>query len=77
MALRVSLVAASRGYSPVAVCGLLTKVASFVVEAQQLWRTGLVALRHMGASQTRDAARVPCAGRWILNHQGSPAPLIF
>ena len=38
------------------------------VWAQQLWRTGLVAPWHMGSSQTRDRTRVPCVGRWILNH---------
>ena len=29
---------------------------------------GLVALQHVGSSQTRDQTRVPCIGRWILNH---------
>ena len=37
-------------------------------EAQQLWRTGLVAPRHVGSSQIRDQTRVPCTGRRILNH---------
>ena len=37
-------------------------------QAQQLWLTGLVALRHVGSSQTRARTRVPCIGRWILNH---------
>ena len=36
--------------------------------AQQLWRTGLVAPRHVGSSQTRARTRVPCIGRRILNH---------
>ena len=35
---------------------------------QQLWCTGLVAPRHVGSSQTRSRTRVPCIGRWILNH---------
>ena len=62
--------------------GLLTAVASLVVEhglqvhgfsscsmrAQQLRRTGLVALWHVGSSQTRDRTRVRCIGRQILNH---------
>ena len=59
----------------VAVRGLLIAVASLVVEhrlqvhgLQQLWRTGLVALRHVGSSWTRAQNRVPCIGRWILNH---------
>ena len=38
------------------------------MQAQQLWRTGLVALRHVGSSRTRARTCVPCIGRWILNH---------
>ena len=38
------------------------------MRAQQLWHTGLGALRHVGSSWTRDRTRVPCIGRWILNH---------
>ena len=30
--------------------------------------TGLVAPRHVGSSWTRAQTRVPCIGRWILNH---------
>ena len=37
-------------------------------QAQQLWLTGLVAPRHVGSSRTRARTRVPCIGRWILNH---------
>ena len=37
-------------------------------QAQQLWLTGLVALRHAESSQTRARTRVPCIGRQILNH---------
>ena len=37
-------------------------------QAQELWRTGLVALRHVRSSWTRDRTRVPCIGRQILNH---------
>ena len=37
-------------------------------QAQSLWRTGLVAPRHMGSSRTRARIRVPCIGRRILNH---------
>ena len=33
-----------------------------------MWRTGLVAPRHVGSSRTRARTRVPCIGRWILNH---------
>ena len=36
--------------------------------AQQSWRTGLVALRHVGSSRTRDRTRIPCIGKWFLNH---------
>ena len=32
-----------------------------------MWCTGLVALRHVGSSWTRDRTRVPCIGRQILN----------
>ena len=37
-------------------------------QAQQLWRTGLVASWHVGSSRTRARTRVPCIGRRILNH---------
>ena len=37
-------------------------------QAQQLWRTGLAAPRHVGSSQTRARTRVPCIGRRTLNH---------
>ena len=37
-------------------------------QAQQLWRTGLVAPQHVGSSWARARTRVPCIGRWILNH---------
>ena len=37
-------------------------------QAQQLWRTGLVAPRHVGSSRTRARTCVPCIGRRILNH---------
>ena len=33
-----------------------------------MWHTGLVALWHVGSSQTRARTRVPCIGRRILNH---------
>ena len=38
------------------------------VQAQQLWRMGLVAPRHVGSSRPRAQTRVPCVGRQILNH---------
>ena len=37
-------------------------------QAQQLWRTGLVAPRHMGSSPTRARTLVPCTGRRVPNH---------
>ena len=37
-------------------------------QAQQLWRTDLVALWHVGSSWTRALTCVPCIRRWILNH---------
>ena len=58
----------------IAVRGPLTIVASRCgaqapdVQAQYLWRTGLVAPRHVGSSQTRARTCVPCIGRQILNH---------
>ena len=36
--------------------------------AQQLWRTGSLASRHVGSSQTRARTRVPCIGRRAPNH---------
>ena len=71
----LSLIAASRGSSLVAVRGLLIVVASLVAEhglqgvwAQYLWHTGLVALQHVESSWARDQICVPCIGRWILVH---------
>ena len=49
-------------------------------QAQQLWCTGLVALRHVGSSWIRARTRVPCIGRWILNHcatREAPCSLVF
>lgn len=37
-------------------------------QAQQLRRMGLVALGHVGSSQTRDWTHVPCISRQILFH---------
>ena len=42
--------------------------SSCSTRAQQLWRTGLVALWHVGSSWTRDRTCVPCIDRQILNH---------
>ena len=37
-------------------------------QPQWLRCTGLVALWHLGSSETRIQALVPCTGRWIPNH---------
>ena len=39
-----------------------------VVAAYGLRGCGLIVPRHVESSQTRDRTRVPCIGRWILNH---------
>ena len=52
-------------------CGMQAQQLWLMVsraQAQQLWRTGLVALQHAVSSQTRAQTCVPCIGRWILNH---------
>ena len=36
--------------------------------AQSLWHPGLVALRQVGSSQTRDQTTVPCIARPTVNH---------
>ena len=46
-------------------------------QAQQLWPTGPVALRHVGSSQTRARTRVPCIGRQTLNHCATREALLF
>ena len=47
------------------------------VQAQQLWRTGLVATRHVGSSWTRARICVPSIGRWIRNHCATREALIY
>ena len=78
----LSLIAASGGYSSLRCMGFSLRwllllqstgsrcagFSSCNTWAQQLWRTGLVALRHVGSSWTRDRTRDPCIGRHILNH---------
>ena len=64
---RLSLVAVGGGYSLAAVHRLLTVVASLVAE-HMLKAHGLVALRHVDSSQTRDQTSVPRTGRQILIH---------
>ena len=73
-----------RGPLFIAVRGPLTIAASTCcgaqapdAQAQQLWLTGLVALRHVGSSQTRTWTCVPCIGRQILNHCATREALFF
>ena len=74
-----------RGPLFVAVHGPLTIVASLVAEHRlqmcrlSSWLMGLVALRHVGSSQTRARTHVPCIGRQILNHCATreALPLVF
>ena len=89
----LSLVVVSRGYSPLRCAGFSlwwllllqsmgsrhTGFSSCGVWAQYLWRTGLVAPWHVGSSWTRARTRVPCIGRWILNHctTGKPKCLSY
>ena len=43
-----------------------------------MWHTGLVALWHVGSSQTRARTCVPCIGRRILNHSAiREVPMLF
>ena len=47
-------------------------------QAQQPWRTGPAAPRHVGSSQTRARTRVPCVSRQTLNHCATrEAPTTF
>ena len=64
--------------------GPLTVVASPVaeqqapdVQAQRPWLTGPAAPRHVGSSQTGAGTRVPCIGRWTLNHCATREALPF
>ena len=50
-----------------------TGFSSCGTRAQQLWCMGLVALQHVGSSWTRARTCVPCIGRQIPRHQGSPS----
>ena len=49
-------------------CCCLRAFSSCGAWAQQFWLTGLVALQHVGSSQTRNLTHVPCVGRQILRH---------
>ena len=78
----LSLVAASGGYSSLQYAGFSLRwllllwstgsrhagFSSCSMQAQQLWRMGLVAPWHVGSSRTRARTRVPCIDRRILNN---------
>ena len=66
--------------SVVVACGLQSLwLTGSRAQAQELWHTGLVAPRHVGSSRARARTRVPCIGRWILNHSATreALPLFF
>ena len=68
---RLSLVAASRGYSLAVGQELGMSVASLVLwstDSRAQAQESLVARRHVESSWTRDQTHVPCTGRWILRH---------
>ena len=46
-------------------------------QTRKSWRTGLVALQHVGSSCTRDDTRVSCISRWILHHLATWEALLF
>ena len=52
----------------IAVVSLVLKERLLVHRPQWLWLTGLVTLRHVESSQTRDWTSVPCIARQILSH---------
>ena len=62
-----------RAGSVIVACGL----SSCGSRAQQLWRMGFIAPRHLGSSRTRDQTRVPCIGGRILNHCATREVPIF
>ena len=59
---------ASEGFSSCSAWAQQLRLVGSGSQAQQLWRRGLVALWHVGSSQSRDRNHVPCIGRQILNH---------
>ena len=71
----LSLVAASGGYSPAALCRLLPcsgfsccRARALGARTQQLQCEGSAASQHLEFFQIREGTCVPCIGRWILNH---------
>ena len=59
---------------------LLPSTGSKAHRLQYLWRTGLVALQHVGSSWTRDRTCDSCIDRWILYHwavREAPLPVFL
>ena len=76
-ALHLSLRAShSGGFSCCRVQALGQGLPSCSTWAQQLWRTALVVLRHVGSPRTRDRTHGPCIGRQILSHSTGREVLI-
>ena len=81
------LVVATWGHSSLLCVGfslqwllLLPSMGSKAHRRQYLWRTGLVALQHVGSSWTRDQTCDSCIGRWILYHwatRAAPLPVFL
>ena len=72
-----SLTAASRGYSGVAACRLygFSSCSSWLRRTRSgVMVMGLVALRQVESSQTRDGPQVSCTGRQILFTEPSGKP---
>ena len=55
------------------------QASEVAVPRLELWHMGLVALQHVGSSQTRDWTCVSCAGRWIPYYWATreAPPLLF
>ena len=42
--------------------------STYSTRTQELWHPGLVALRHVKSSRTKDTTHVPCIGRQVPTH---------
>ena len=66
------------GFFLVVVCGGVSCSSWTLEHRLDGCGTGLVALQHVGSSQTRDRTHVSCIGSWILYHRATrEAPRIF
>ena len=74
----LSLIAASRGYSPAAGFSLwgllLLQLPRSISQVQQLWCMGFAAPQHGGSSRTGDGTCVSCIGRRTLYHWDPRGP---